>query len=59
MTRRTLGHYRIGNRPVPKVNGLASKGWEVERTRDGRGRDAGSRHPPGRRRQSPPDSHRT
>ena len=42
MTRRTLGHYRIGSRPIPKVNGLASDGWEAERTREGRGRDAGA-----------------
>ena len=42
MTRRTLGHYRSGSRPIPKVKALASDGWEAERTREGRGRDAGA-----------------
>lgn len=47
MTRRRLGHYRIGMPPDPDVNGLASKRWEAPRTRDGRGRDAGYPAPPG------------
>jgi len=29
MTRRTVIHCRTGSRPVPKVVGLACKGWEV------------------------------
>jgi hypothetical protein len=32
--RRTLDHYRIGSRPIPNMNGLASKRWEAERTRE-------------------------
>lgn len=31
MTRRMIAHYRTGSRPIPKVVGLACKGWEVER----------------------------
>lgn len=30
MTRRMIAHYRTGSRPIPKVVGLACKGWEVE-----------------------------
>ena len=31
MTRRMIAHYRTGSRPIPKVVGLACKGWEAER----------------------------
>jgi len=30
MTRRMIAHYRTGSRPIPKVVGLACKGWEAE-----------------------------
>lgn len=30
MTRRMVAHYRTGSRPIPRVVGLACKGWEVE-----------------------------
>ena len=30
MTRRMIAHYRIGRKPIPKVVGLACKGWEAE-----------------------------
>ena len=30
MTRRMIAHYRTGSKPIPKVVGLACKGWEVE-----------------------------
>ena len=30
LTRRTVSQYRTGARPVPRVVGLACKGWEVE-----------------------------
>jgi hypothetical protein len=33
MTRRMIAHYRTGSRPIPKVVGLACKGWEVEHGR--------------------------
>lgn len=33
MTRRMIAHYRTGSRPIPKVVGLACKGWEVEHQR--------------------------
>jgi hypothetical protein len=26
-----IAHYRTGSRPIPKVVGLACKGWEAER----------------------------
>ncbi len=31
MTRRMIAHYRTGSRPIPKVVGLACKGWDAER----------------------------
>ncbi len=31
MTRRMIAYYRTGNRPIPKVVGLACKGWEAQR----------------------------
>lgn len=33
MTRRMIAHYRTGSRPIPKVVGLACKGWEAEQSR--------------------------
>jgi hypothetical protein len=33
MTRRMIAYYRTGSRPIPKVVGLACKGWEAEHTR--------------------------
>ncbi len=33
MTRRMIAHYRTGSRPIPKVVGLACKGWEAEQAR--------------------------
>lgn len=30
MTRRMIAHYRTGSRPIPRVVGLACKGWEAE-----------------------------
>jgi hypothetical protein len=30
MTRRMIAHYRTGSRPIPKVVGLACKGWEAQ-----------------------------
>ena len=30
MTRRMIAHYRTGSKPIPKVVGLACKGWEAE-----------------------------
>lgn len=33
MTRRMIAHYRTGSRPIPKVVGLACKGWEAEHPR--------------------------
>jgi len=30
MTRRMIAHYRTGSYPIPKVVGLACKGWEVQ-----------------------------
>lgn len=30
LTRRTVSQYRTGARPVPRIVGLACKGWEVE-----------------------------
>lgn len=30
MTRRMIAHYRTGSRPIPKIVGLACKGWETE-----------------------------
>jgi len=33
MTRRMIAHYRTGSRPIPKVVGLACKGWEAEHSR--------------------------
>lgn len=30
MTRRMIAHYRTGSKPIPKVVGLACKGWEVQ-----------------------------
>jgi hypothetical protein len=26
-----IAHYRTGSRPIPKVVGLACKGWEAEK----------------------------
>ena len=31
MTRRRIAHYRTGSRAIPRVVGLACKGWEAER----------------------------
>ena len=31
MTRRMIAHYRTGSRAIPRVVGLACKGWEAER----------------------------
>lgn len=33
MTRRMIAHYRTGSRPIPKVVGLACKGWDAEHNR--------------------------
>ena len=33
MTRRMIAHYRTGSKPIPKVVGLACKGWEAEHVR--------------------------
>jgi len=33
MTRRMIAHYRTGSRPIPKVVGLACKGWEAKHRR--------------------------
>lgn len=33
LTRRTVSQYRTGARPVPRIVGLACKGWEVEHRR--------------------------
>ncbi len=33
MTRRMIAYYRTGNRAIPRVVGLACKGWEVEHRR--------------------------
>jgi len=33
MTRRMIAHYRTGSRSIPKVVGLACKGWEAEHGR--------------------------
>lgn len=33
MTRRMIAHYRTGSRPIPKVVGLACKGWDAEHGR--------------------------
>ncbi len=30
MTRRMIAHYRTGSKPIPKVVGLACKGWEMQ-----------------------------
>lgn len=30
LSRRMIAHYRTGSRPIPKVVGLACKGWEVQ-----------------------------
>ncbi len=30
MTRRMIAHYRTGSKPIPKVVGLACRGWEVD-----------------------------
>jgi len=30
LSRRMVAHYRTGSRPIPKVVGLACKGWEIE-----------------------------
>jgi hypothetical protein len=30
LTRRTISQYRTGARPVPRIVGLACKGWEIE-----------------------------
>jgi len=37
MTRRMIAHYRTGSRPIPKVVGLACKGWEAEHGSHARG----------------------
>ena len=29
ISRRMVAHYRTGSRPIPKIVGLACKGWEV------------------------------
>jgi hypothetical protein len=31
LSRRMVAHYRTGSRPIPKIVGLACKGWEVQR----------------------------
>lgn len=33
MTRRMIAHYRTGSRPIPRIVGLACKGWEAEHSR--------------------------
>lgn len=33
MTRRMIAHYRTGSKPIPKVVGLACKGWEAQHAR--------------------------
>jgi hypothetical protein len=33
MTRRMIAHYRTGSKPIPKVVGLACKGWEAQGSR--------------------------
>lgn len=33
MTRRMIAHYRTGSRAIPRVVGLACKGWEAEHRR--------------------------
>ena len=33
MTRRMIAHYRTGSKPIPKVVGLACKGWEARASR--------------------------
>lgn len=33
MTRRMIAHYRTGSRAIPRVVGLACKGWEAEHHR--------------------------
>lgn len=33
MTRRMIAHYRTGSKPIPKVVGLACKGWEAQALR--------------------------
>lgn len=33
MTRRMIVHYRTGSRPIPKVVGLACRGWEAGRAK--------------------------
>ena len=35
MTRRMIAHYRTGSKPIPKVVGLACKGWEVQHSTHG------------------------
>ncbi len=30
MTQRMIAHYRTGSKPIPKVVGLACKGWEMQ-----------------------------
>ena len=32
MTRRMIAHYRTGSKPIPKVVGLACKGWDAQRS---------------------------
>lgn len=34
MTRRMIAHYRTGSRPIPKVVGLACRGWAIEHQHD-------------------------
>jgi hypothetical protein len=36
MTRRMIAHYRTGSRPIPKVVGLACKGWASEKNHSSR-----------------------
>ncbi len=31
LSRRMVAHYRAGSRPIPKIVGLACKGWELQR----------------------------
>jgi hypothetical protein len=35
MTRRMIAHYRTGSKPIPRVVGLACKGWEATHARHG------------------------
>ena len=35
LSRRMIAHYRTGSRPIPKVVGLACKGWEVQQQSQG------------------------